>query len=77
MGINAYLKVKNERDGKVALRKHIEDKQICIKLKNLIQSVFFCPRGAELPTLEEVETALKEISFRKHVKWIGHGAEAL
>jgi len=48
-----------------------------MKLKNLIQSVFFCPRGAELPTLEEVETALKEISFKKHVKWIGHGAEAL
>ena len=43
MGVNAYLKVKNEREGKAALKKHIEDKQTCRILANLVQSFIFCP----------------------------------
>ena len=29
MGVNEYMKVKNEREGKSAIKKHIENKQTC------------------------------------------------
>ena len=77
MGVNSYLKVKNEREGQTAIKRHIEDKQTCRILANLVQSVIFCPRGGELPTFEEVSAALKEINFRKKIESIGHGPKAL
>ena len=75
MGVNAYMKVKNEKEGKAVLKKHIEDKQSCKILANLVRSVIFCPRWGELPTFEEVKTALKQISFQKKVESSGHGAK--
>ena len=67
MGVNEYMKVKSEREGKSAIKKHIEDKQTCKNLANLVQSVIFCPKGGELPLFSEVEKALKLINFRKDV----------
>jgi serine/threonine protein kinase len=75
MGVNTYMKVKNEREGKQAIKKHIDEKQTCRVLANLVQSVIFCPKGGELPTFDEVEAAIKEISFRKKVEGFGHGVK--
>jgi hypothetical protein len=36
MGVNAYLKVRNEREGKSTIKKHIEDKKTCRVLANLV-----------------------------------------
>ena len=55
MGVNEYMKVKNEREGKSAIKRHIENKQTCKILANLVQNVIFCPRGGDLPTFAEVE----------------------
>ena len=55
MGVNEYMKVKNEREGKSAIKKHIENKGTCKILENLVQNVIFCPRGGDLPIFAEVE----------------------
>ena len=55
MGVNEYLRVKNEREGKSVIKKHIEDKKTCKVLAKLVQSVIFCPQGGEMPTFVEVE----------------------
>ena len=55
MGVNEYMRVKNEREGKSAIKKHIENKQTCKTLANLVQNVIFCPRGVDLPIFSEVE----------------------
>ncbi len=77
MGVNEYMKVKNEREGKSAIKKHIDNKATCKTLANLVQSVIFCPRGGELPTFSEVELAVKLINFRKQVEAIGHGIKGI
>jgi hypothetical protein len=38
-----------------AIKKHIENKQTCKILANLVQNVIFCPRGGDLPIFAEVE----------------------
>ena len=55
MGVNEYMKVKNEREGKSVIKKHIENKQTCKTLANLVQNVIFCPRGGDFPIFAEVE----------------------
>ena len=36
MGVNEYLRVKNEREGKSVIKKHIEDKKTCRELAKLV-----------------------------------------
>jgi streptomycin 6-kinase len=68
MGVNEYLTVTNEREGKSTLRKHIEDKKTCRILADLIKRVMFCPRGSQLPTFSELEEIIPQINFRKDVQ---------
>jgi len=75
MGVNQYLKVKTEREGKAVLTKHLKDPKTCRTLASLVNSVIFAPKGALLPTFDEVEEMIKKISFRKDATRMGHGSK--
>jgi len=68
MGVNEYLKVQTEREGKGLLTKHLKDPKTCKELAALVNAVILAPRGAELPTFHEVAASIKKISFRKDVR---------
>lgn len=41
MGPNEYMKVKDERAGKEAIRKHLKQQGVCKKLGELAEAVIF------------------------------------
>ena len=67
MGQNEYMKVKDERGGKEAIKKHLKSQGVCKQLTQLAESVIFEQVWHEPPTLDEVAEIVKKINFKKKV----------
>ncbi len=59
-----YLKVKEERGAKAVIKKHLESKNACIHLNELVDPIVLNYTGVDDPTHEDMADLIKQIKFR-------------
>ena len=62
-----YFRIKDERAGRAALRRHVENKEICEFIQELSERMIFNYKGVDDPTYEEVVEMIKKMRFRQKV----------
>lgn len=64
------MRVKSDREGETALKRHISEPSTCKVLSQLVKDVIFCQKHDELPLIAEVVAQIKKINFKKKVEVI-------
>jgi hypothetical protein len=62
-----YFRIKDERAGRSALRRHVENKETCEVIQELAERMIFNYKGVDDPTYEEVVEMINKMRFRHKV----------
>ena len=63
---DTYVRIADERAGRVLIKKHIEDKGTCAIIAELAKKTVLDVSAHFIPTLDEVEEMIKKIQFRRY-----------
>lgn len=63
MPLDFYLHTKTEKDSKIKIRKHLEQKETCNRIKELMKETILLKPDEEMMQLEEIKRSVCRMRF--------------